>query len=459
MSERESTFIKDAIYYIRNGDADAYQLLISAQPQLLQQQSPGTKTLLHYVAESGFVDITRRTLELLAAEELAASSRRALNAKSPNGMTPIMLAAGQGSYDVVKELLKAGADVNLANVDGQTALDIAADAGYDSVSNLLVNHGADIKKSKIFHRLYVRQRTQALGEIDAGPGSNPSNSYTASWNDLMVSAYENDIAAVRKHLDAGSDIAATAHDGRTPLMIAAQRGNKQVIEMLLEMGANIDATDDKGWTTLMSAVKDGDHSTVSLLLSHGADVNHSSPDHWTALAEASQHGLTDIMESLLACGADTESRSSHDWTPLMHACYIGNRRGVDVLLAAGANVENGSQRDESPMLLAAAAGHTEIVRTLIKAGGLPESPWARKVEADREPQLVPGQVERAYPLGWTPLMVACQGGYEEIVRLLLRTGANIEPKSPMEKTALEIAKENGRTSIIKILEDFGRFIE
>ncbi|KAI9790138.1 MAG: hypothetical protein M1816_005338 [Peltula sp. TS41687] len=459
-SEAGSSLINVAIDCIRKGDADAYQSLISAQPQIIQQQSSESKVLLHYAAESGSVDLVRHTLEVHATQNLAGKSWRGIDARSPKGMTPMMLAAGQGNYGVVEELLQAGADANVANVDGQTALDFAADAGYNSISELLVNHGADVKKSKIFHKIYMRPVKQSLREIDPDlKVSNLPKSLTAGWNDLMVSAYENDIAAVKRCLEAGSDIEATAPDGRTVLMISAGRGNKQVIEMLLIMGANIDATNDKGWTSLMIAVKNADHPTVRLLLSHGADVNHSSPDHWTALAEASQQGLTDIMQSLLACGADTESRSSHDWTPLMHACYTGNKRGVDLLLAAGANVENGSQRDESPMLLAAAAGHTEIVRTLISVGCLPESPWARKVEVGSESQRVPGQLERVYTLGWTPLMVACQGGHEEIVRLLLQAGANIEPKGPMEKTALEIAQENGRTIIVKILAFLERYNE
>ena len=49
-------------------------------------------------------------------------------------------------------------------------------------------------------------------------------------------------------------------------------------------------------------------------------------------------------------------------------------------------------------------------------------------------------------------MVASQVGNLEIVAMLLDAGANAEPKSPMFKRALEIAKENGRTDVVEYLE-------
>ena len=454
VSNNHPSLLNDAIDHIRKGDSDAYQSLISAQPNLVQQKSSSSKILLHYAAEFGSVDLVRFTLRMHATHGLAEAIRVGVDTQTQNGMTPMMLAVGQGNHDVVKELLKAGANVNVTNINDQTALDLAAHAGYVSISELLINNGADIKKSKVFHRIYRQSAKQILWDKNTGlKSSSPPKSYTAGWDDLMMSAYDNNILMMRQCLEAGSDIEAAAPDGRTALMISASKGNRKAVEILLTMGANIDATNNKGWTTLMIAVKDADHSTVRLLLSHGADVNHSSSDRWTALAKAAQQGLADIMQSLLARGADTESRSSHDWTPLMHACYTGDKREVDLLLAAGANVENGSQRDESPLLLAAAAGHTDVVYTLLGAGCLPESTWARNAKAGDESERAEGRLERAYPLGWTPLMVACQKGYEEIVRLLLRAGANIKPKSPMERTALEIAQENGRTSIIMILDE------
>ena len=51
-----------------------------------------------------------------------------IDAESPNGSTPLMMAAMYGSADTVKVLLLAGADANLKNSLGLTALDFAKSA-------------------------------------------------------------------------------------------------------------------------------------------------------------------------------------------------------------------------------------------------------------------------------------------------------------------------------------------
>jgi len=56
-----------------------------------------------------------------------------LDARSPNGSTPLMMAAGYGALDLPAALLKAGADVNLRNAQGLSALDFARAAGRDAL--------------------------------------------------------------------------------------------------------------------------------------------------------------------------------------------------------------------------------------------------------------------------------------------------------------------------------------
>ena len=484
--QRADTPFQRARRSIQKGDASYLLETLEQHPTIVRQISDGAnKTLLHYAAESGHVDALNM---LLTAIDRLASTQEVIDIRSALGATALMLAVGQGSQDIVEILVERKANVNLVDNDYRTALDIAAHAGYDGIAHYLIQHGADMRKARDFQEIYSkyqeRQQAAASRKQDlpddqtqketAGARSTPFPSSVkksqppniATWNHLMSAVFANDLAGVKETLHNGTDIESQAHDGRTPLMLAASRSNQAIITHLLEMGANIDAVDNKGWTTLMHAVTDNNQPIVDLLLSRGADANHVSPDHWTALAEAAQHGQTEIMASLLRCGADPESRSSHDWTPLMHCCYKGDEMGVRLLLGYGADVVVGSQHDETPLLLAAAAGHVEIVRILLVDARAPaEGEWARKIierEGEDRDLRDPGagagagaEVERAYPLGWTPLMVACQGGHAEVVKLLVMAGANLELRSPMEKTALEIAREHGWVDIVGILEGHG----
>ena len=72
-------------------------------------------TPLHYAATGGHVPVVEFLLDESAY----------IDAESPNGTTPLMMAAMYGSPEAVKALIQAGADLTLKNQLGMTALDFA----------------------------------------------------------------------------------------------------------------------------------------------------------------------------------------------------------------------------------------------------------------------------------------------------------------------------------------------
>ena len=72
-------------------------------------------TPLHYAASKGHTAMMRLLIDNDAY----------IDAESPNGTTPLMMAAYYASPIAVKLMLEEGADPNLQNQDGQTALDMA----------------------------------------------------------------------------------------------------------------------------------------------------------------------------------------------------------------------------------------------------------------------------------------------------------------------------------------------
>jgi ankyrin repeat protein len=87
------------------------QRLIARQADV---NKPGW-TALHYAATGGHVAIIQMLLDAHAY----------IDAASPNGSTPLMMAARYGTVDAVKRLLNAGADPTLKNDLGLTAVDFA----------------------------------------------------------------------------------------------------------------------------------------------------------------------------------------------------------------------------------------------------------------------------------------------------------------------------------------------
>ncbi|SMF28457.1 FOG: Ankyrin repeat [Alteromonadaceae bacterium Bs31] len=69
---------------------------------------------------------------------------QSLNASIDGHISPLMLACQQGQPEIVSELLIAGADKEMRNADGNTALWFASYAGCEDSLNLLIDAGADI---------------------------------------------------------------------------------------------------------------------------------------------------------------------------------------------------------------------------------------------------------------------------------------------------------------------------
>ena len=70
---------------------------------------------LHYAATRGHLEVMNVLLE----------NHAYIDAASPNGSTPLMMAAMYGTPSAVKLLLEAGADPSLKNIQGLTAIDFA----------------------------------------------------------------------------------------------------------------------------------------------------------------------------------------------------------------------------------------------------------------------------------------------------------------------------------------------
>lgn len=99
-------------------------------------------TPLHYAASKGHID----TAKLLLA------NKAMVNAPSPEGTTPIMMAALSGKREMVQLLLDAGADITTRNLKGQNAADWAYTAKHGQLGEHLTKLIAQVEGERMAQR-------------------------------------------------------------------------------------------------------------------------------------------------------------------------------------------------------------------------------------------------------------------------------------------------------------------
>jgi len=168
--------------------------------------------------------------------------------------------------------------------------------------------------------------------LDAGANVNVADEYGNT--PLIWAAVAMKRTTARLLLDRGAKIMSRSIDGATALYCAATQGDPSLIQMLLARGAQVNVPGIGGESPLAKAVSSRKIISVRLLLNSGAEVNARSADGGTPLSRAVVVGRADCVKLLLARGAQVNTKDNEGDTPLILA--QGNPKIVTLLKKAGA---------------------------------------------------------------------------------------------------------------------------
>jgi len=185
-----------------------------------------------------------------------------------------------------------------------------------------------------------------------------------------------DLEAVEEALENGADVDATNNYDDCPLICAERNGHTEIVQLLLDYGANIDVyTRGDIKRILQRAVENNHIEIVQLLLSYRAEINASDKYGNTALHTAAIYGHIEIARFLIANGADVNAKNQWGETPLYEAIkgtYFGGGGSVklaELLLNHGVDINAIiNDKEETPLLLAVKNREKEIVKLLLKRG-------------------------------------------------------------------------------------------
>lgn len=320
----------------RAGDAASVRLLVNAGSDPNAQEHSLGESALMWAAAEGHVDAIRALIDGGADPDLAS---KILNLAPMDwlqigmvstvlpvgGWAPMLYAARENRPNAALALIESGADPNIQDPDGLTALHIAIMNEHYDLAVLLLESGADpnVSDRTGMSPLYGVADMSTLGSVIGRPPVPRLDEHGP-------------IDAARALLRHGADpdaalagpILARHHGfpdralsaGATPLMRAVKGHDIELIRLLIDSGASPEARQNSGATVLhmMAAARaansdeaaERERSILDLLLAAGADIDAPNNDGQTPLHSAAQSGNAKLVERLVERGARLDATDS-----------------------------------------------------------------------------------------------------------------------------------------------------
>lgn len=205
---------------IENGDGLAIDNLLHNNPSLAKQETShdiSPLLLACYYKKLHLVKIILKHLDKVDIYEAAAAGLledtidlldmhpELLNRYSPHGFTPLAMATHFGNEDIVRFLLKSGADPNLASQNGYHVYPLytAIDSNFEGIAKMLVEAGADVEVIQ-----------------------------ASKMTPLHAAAQNGNIEMLILLLERGASVNIKNDSGRTPADLAFEKGHLEIAKIL-----------------------------------------------------------------------------------------------------------------------------------------------------------------------------------------------------------------------------------
>jgi uncharacterized protein len=202
----------------------------------------------------------------------------------------------------------------------------------------------------------------------------PTAAEAAAYSGLHAAAWRGDVQQMASLLATPAELQKRDAHGRTPLHVATFARQRAAIEALAKAGADLGALENDRYDAVTIAAVADDEETLRRLLSLGASAKLiTSRYDGTALIAAAHLGHDGVVRQLIAAGAPLDHVNNLHWTAVIEAVVLGNggarhQATLKALIDAKANLQLADRSGRTPLQLARERGYAEMVAMLERAG-------------------------------------------------------------------------------------------
>ncbi len=404
-----------------NNYPEVVKALLSYSPDLevtiIDEVKGNTRWALSAAVGNGSAEVTRLLLEAGAN----------VDHQDQHNNVPLHFAALQNQEDVLRILMEYNPKVNLVDDDGDTALNCINPRTSVAIVKILVNGGADCN---------IRNKLQ---------------------NSPICRAALSQNTDVLEYLAKKTTIDVVGGIWGGPLHIACYLSDLHLVKILVSAGADVNLLDPVFGTPLQSACRGGQSSKeeqesiiLYLINEANADLGIIGGLYGCAINAACGRSSFEIVKIMLQKGASIEVKDEMGRMAI-HFAAARSKENFQVILEYGADVETADKMGRTALHWASLGGIVQVI--------------------DRIISLSRGLVDRCDRNGWTPLLWAARSSsteqrtvspseQEEVIKLLLKSGANpcVRTKGlDRNWSPVKVARYHGADSrVIRLLEEKAR---
>lgn len=397
-------------YAIYKEDGKRINELLNQDQNNLETTFNGDTPLL-YSLKNNKAAIAAAFIQTTAANLLAADT---------NGNTALHLATQYGYDDVVQELLNKGINPNLQNNNNETPLHHAAEKGYQTIATMLIGKGAHINTqdndgNTPLHWAAYYNQDAIIKLLAQQPGINLNLPNNGNVTAFMYAAGSNKPQAADALLQAGAAIDDAINASSFAPEIA------QIITVYKKYNDIFDALDAKDTHRIQNLINK-DKSNV--------EKRHFDDNDTPLLycIKKNDNKYNEYAKNLIVAEeANITAYDQHGNAPLHCACGTGNSDIINTLLIKNAPIDQKNSYNQTPLIIAAFNNQTGAINTL-----LTKNP----------------SINHKDNAGNTALHYAALKNNKAIITALLAQGADVYAKNHAGKTPHDLADSNEIQTIL-----------